>query len=254
MGTSRTVADLISRVSSDPGRPRITWYASGGERVELSGRVLENWVAKTTNMLVEEFDAGPGVRVLLDMPTHWKQVVWALSVWRAGATLVLVDDIAEFAGPMPDVVVTSQPEQWTEVPRATRVIAIALPSLARGWDGELPRGIVDGVAEIPLFDDILGWTTDADRADLAIEHIGGPDRTYGDLLDYAATFAEGRDRDELLPRMLITDHGAYKALFAMVGILSRDGSAVLLDAEESAALGEDSVRRERLIETERITL
>lgn len=254
MGTSRTVADLISRVSSDPGRPRITWYAAGGERVELSGRVLENWVAKTTNMLVEEFDAGPGVRVLLDMPTHWKQVVWALSVWRAGATLVLVDDIAEFTGPMPDVVVTSQPEQWTEVPRATRVIAIALPSLARSWDGELPRGIVDGVAEIPLFDDILGWTTEATAQDVAVEHIGGRDRTYGELLGYAATFAEGRYRDELLPRMLISDRGPYKSLFSVIGILGRNGSAVLLDAEESAALGEDSVRRERLIEMERITV
>jgi len=47
---------------------------------------------------------------------------------------------------------------------------------------------------------------------------------------------------------------AYRALFAVVGILSGDGSAVLLDAEEAAALGEDTVRRDRLIETERITL
>src|SRR5690625_2937768 len=253
MGTSRTVADLISRVSSDPGRPRITWYAAGGERVELSGRVLENWVAKTTNMLVEEFDAGPGVRVLLDMPTHWKQVVWALSVWRAGATLVLADEGAELGAPLPDVIVTAVPERWTEVPRATRVIAIALPSLARGWDGELPRGIVDGVAEVPLFDDLLGWTTDATPQDLAVEHVGGHDRTYGQLLDYAATFAEGRNRDEMPPRILVSGD-AYRTLFAVVGILSRDGSAVLLDAEEAAALGHDSVRRERLIEMERITV
>src|SRR5690625_7560285 len=126
MGTSRTVADLISRVSSDPGRPRITWYAAGGERVELSGRVLENWVAKTTNMLVEEFDAGPGVRVLLDMSTHWTEVVWALSVWRAGATPVLVDDIAEFTGPLPGVVVALRPEQWMEMARAPQGVSTEL--------------------------------------------------------------------------------------------------------------------------------
>src|SRR5690625_2438331 len=117
MGTSRTVADLISRVSSDPGRPRITWYAAGGERVELSGRVLENWIAKTTNMLVEEFDAEPGVRVLIDLPAHWKQVVWALSTWRAGATVVLGRGLSgpqDLDAPQPDLIVTSQPERWTD--------------------------------------------------------------------------------------------------------------------------------------------
>lgn len=270
MGTSRTVADLIARVSSDPGRPRITWYATGGERVELSGRVLENWVAKTTNMLVEEFDAAPGTRVLLDLPTHWKQIVWALSVWRAGATLVLEApaegpdgevDNAALGEAAPDVVVTSTPERWSDLGRGTQVVAIALPSLARAWDGELPPGILDGVAEVPQFDDVLGWTTDASASDIAVEYIGADEdagdaraRSFGELLNYAATFAEGRDRDELLPRMLIAGLPAHRALFATVGILSRDGSAVLLDASEAAELGKDSVRRQRLIETERVTL
>ena len=253
MGTSRTVADLVARISSDPGRPRITWYAGGGERVELSGRVVENWVAKTTNMLVEEFDAEPGVRVLIDMPAHWKQVVWALSVWRAGATAVLIEDSADFEGEMPDVVVTSAPQRWVEVPRATRVVAVELGSLARAWDGELPAGIVDGVAEVPLFDDVLGWTTEAEVSDVAVEQIGGRERLYGDLLNYAAAFAEGHGRGELAPRMLVATGDAYRSLFAVVGILSRDGSAVLLDAAEAAALGADSVQRQRLVETERIT-
>lgn len=263
MGTSRTVADLVSRISSDPGRPRITWYAPGGERVELSGRVVENWVAKTTNLLVEELDAEPGVRILIDMPAHWKQIVWALSAWRAGATVVLADDLNEGAfdsgadepsAAMPDVVVTSYPERWTSVPRATRVVAVALPSLARAWDGELPAGIMDGVAEVPLFDDVLGWTTEAAATDIAVEHIGDRERTFADLLNYAATFAKGRGRSELPLRMLIDGGDPYRALFAVVGILSRDGSAVLLDVATAAELGADSVRRQRLIETERVTL
>src|SRR5690625_4504228 len=258
MGTSRTVADLISRISSVPGRPRITWYATGGERVELSGRVVENWVAKTTNLLVEEFDAGPGVRVLLDMPTHWKQVVWALSAWRAGATVVLADDLsagaADFKAEMPDVVVTSSPAMWVEVPRATQVIAVALPSLARGWDGDLPQGIMDGVSEVPLFDDVLGWTTDPDVHDIAVEQVGGRERSFGDLLNYAATFAEGRGRSELPLRMIIDGGNPLKALFAVVGILSRDGSAVLLDAATAAELGADTVAKQRLVEMEKVTL
>ncbi len=46
-------AVLAAATASDPGRPRLTWYGADGERVELSARVLENWVAKTANLLVE---------------------------------------------------------------------------------------------------------------------------------------------------------------------------------------------------------
>src|SRR5688572_18938796 len=85
------VADLLRLITRDPGRPRLTWYGDDGERVELSGAVLENWVNKTTNLLVEEFDAEPGTRVVIDLPVHWRTVVWALAVWRVGATAVLVE-------------------------------------------------------------------------------------------------------------------------------------------------------------------
>ncbi len=89
MTATPTVADVLRRVTADPGRPRLTWYGAGGERIELSGAVLANWVAKTTNLLVEEFDAAPGVRVGLDLPAHWRTVVWALAAWRCGAEITL---------------------------------------------------------------------------------------------------------------------------------------------------------------------
>lgn len=259
MGTSHTVADLIARLSSDPGRPRITWYAAGGERVELSGYVLENWVAKTTNLLVEEFDAAPGIRVLLDLPTHWKRVVWALAIWRSGATLILPEAAngvgeAETARPAPplDVVVTSEPESWQDAPGPVQIVAIALGSLARSWDGELPPGIMDGVAEVPLFDDVLGWTTDPAPSDIAVEDAAGQ-RSYEELLNYAATFAHGPGRGELPLRKLVFGEPNH-TLFSVIGVLSKDGSAVLLDAAEAASLRDDPLRRERLIETERITV
>ncbi|MEK8228049.1 hypothetical protein NKG05_21105 [Oerskovia sp. M15] len=44
--------------------------------MELSGAVLHNWINKTVNLLVEEFDAAPGTRVLLDLPSHWRAIVW----------------------------------------------------------------------------------------------------------------------------------------------------------------------------------
>ncbi|NKY41606.1 TIGR03089 family protein, partial [Cellulomonas septica] len=117
-----TIAELLALVTRNPGRPRLTWYSADGERVELSGAVLENWVNKTTNLLVEELDAGPGTRVLLDLPGHWRTVVWALATWRCGACVVVGDGEA-------DVVVTSRPAAHAGT--SAHLVAVALPALAR---------------------------------------------------------------------------------------------------------------------------
>ena len=55
-----TTSDVLNLLQREPGRPRLTWYGDGPERIELSGAVLANWVAKTTNLLVEELDAAAG--------------------------------------------------------------------------------------------------------------------------------------------------------------------------------------------------
>src|SRR5688572_8303068 len=106
-----TVADVLRSLQPEPGRPRLTWYGPDGERVELSGAVLENWVTKTTNLLVEELDAAPGSRVVLDLPPHWRTVLWALATWRACACVVAAgpDDAA---GAGADAVVTDRPGRW----------------------------------------------------------------------------------------------------------------------------------------------
>ena len=54
-------ANLMSALRSGHSTsPRLTWYGPDSERVELSGRVLDNWVAKTSNLLQDELDAEPG--------------------------------------------------------------------------------------------------------------------------------------------------------------------------------------------------
>ncbi|MGL5864968.1 MAG: TIGR03089 family protein [Dermatophilaceae bacterium] len=91
--SSQTPAALLAAlVASDPGRPRITCYddtdgPTRGERVELSARVLANWVAKAGNLAREEFDAGPGTIVRLDLPPHWRTLYWALAAWSLGAVI-----------------------------------------------------------------------------------------------------------------------------------------------------------------------
>ena len=86
-----TPAALLRRlVAADPGRPRVTVYddtdsPTRGERIELSARVLANWVAKAANLLRDDLDAGPGSVVLLDLPPHWRTLYWAFAAWSVGA-------------------------------------------------------------------------------------------------------------------------------------------------------------------------
>ena len=87
-------AVLRRPVASDPGRPRVTVYddtdtPTRGERVELSARVLANWVAKAANLLQDDLDVTPGSVVRLDLPPHWRTLYWALAVWSVGACVEL---------------------------------------------------------------------------------------------------------------------------------------------------------------------
>jgi uncharacterized protein (TIGR03089 family) len=143
---------LQALVASDPGRPRLTWYGHGGERVELSARVLDNWVAKTANLLVEELDAGPGSAVRLDLPMHWRTAVWALAVWAVGGDLAEPMD-ATCAGA--DVVVTGAVDAAPSgAPDAGRLVAVALPALARSVPST-PPGALDYNAEVSGFGDVF---------------------------------------------------------------------------------------------------
>lgn len=44
------IFDALAHVQT----PALIWHARGGERIELSGRVFMNWVAKSANLLVNE--------------------------------------------------------------------------------------------------------------------------------------------------------------------------------------------------------
>ncbi|CAO5148088.1 AMP-dependent synthetase/ligase domain-containing protein [Frankia sp. AiPs1] len=94
LGTgARGVADLLARrVAADPARPLVTFYDDAtGERVEFSATTLDNWVAKTANLLVDTLGLGPGDQVGMDLPTHWLALVVALATWSVGGELLLVD-------------------------------------------------------------------------------------------------------------------------------------------------------------------
>ncbi|TNH21027.1 TIGR03089 family protein [Micromonospora orduensis] len=83
------MADNIARVfadaiATDPTRPLLTWYDdASGDRTELSGATLANWVAKTANLLVDEVGLAPGSPAGVLLPPHWQTAAVLLGCWSA---------------------------------------------------------------------------------------------------------------------------------------------------------------------------
>lgn len=172
---------LHRRLLEDGASPRLAWSSSDGEALELSGRVLANWTAKIANLLVEEADAEPGTRVLLDLPVHWRSLVWALGTWVAGATVVT--DVGESDGDagVPDhvdVAVTTRPRAWAG--RADLVVAVTLPSFALRWTGEPLGEALDGSADVAAQPDALGPVAPGELDAVALRS-GGIEVTFAAL-------------------------------------------------------------------------
>ncbi|MEL7976883.1 TIGR03089 family protein [Isoptericola sp. F-RaC21] len=247
--TPTTISQVMDLVVSDPGRPRLTWYGDDGEHVELSGAVLQNWVSKTVNLLVEEFDAAPGTVVTLDLPAHWRGVLWALAAWRCGATVTLTGDDPTAGG---DVVVTSRPAAWGPVlagPGAADLVAVALPALARSFDGDLPPGAIDAAGAVMTYGDVIGWVPETDPAAVALDApAAGPGAApvaFADLVP--ATGEPGA-------RVLVDGARPLAGLLRdLLAAWAADGSVVLASAATAAQLAADPARLDRLRASERIT-
>ncbi|THJ67881.1 hypothetical protein E8P82_03345 [Arthrobacter echini] len=154
-------AALLARMrSSSPASPRLIWHGNEG-RIELSGRVFDNWVAKSSNLLVEELDAVEGTEVAFDLPVHWKTLALAFACWRIGAVVVLADghdpdareELSPDAVPEGELVLSATALEGIEPPRV--LVCVALGSLAPAWEGSLPTGAVDFAAEVRSQDDVF---------------------------------------------------------------------------------------------------
>jgi len=171
-------ADVLARmVAADPGRPRLTWYddepgPTAGERIELSARVLANWVAKAANLLQDDAAAGPGTTVGIDLPAHWRSLYWALAAWSVGATVV-VGDAATGA----DVLVTDSPA--TAAGHGGDAVLVSLPALARRHpEADDAGGAVDEARELATHGDLFSPMSDAEPGDVALA-ADGVDTAYG---------------------------------------------------------------------------
>ena len=229
-----TILDLLHHLrSGNSGAPRLTWYGPGGERVELSGRVLDNWVSKTSNLLTEELDAEPGTRVRLDLPPHWKTAVVALGAWQAGA--VIVDDgdaDLTFVGPASagDKGASGASSGDGPAPgeRGRAVVAVALGALETAYPGQLPDGALDFAALVRQVADSFDPFDVPAPEDEALRTPDGAFTQSSLLSDFATPTAPGA-------RVLLTsDSGLPAVLAGLLGAWAADGSAVLLHPEVEA--------------------
>lgn len=154
-------AIFAAAVAPDPARPLLTFYDDAtGERTELSGATLGNWVSKTANLLVDGLGLGPGDRADLLLPTHWQTAAILLASWSVGLTVAyrpwstagLVTDAAA-----PDVVFVSHDRERSmleDVPDADERFVLSLHPFAMPMR-EVPDGYRDFNAEVRVFGDVF---------------------------------------------------------------------------------------------------
>lgn len=178
----RTPASVLAEIlRSDPARPRVTFYEdtdgpTRGERIELSGKVLANWVAKAGNALQDEYDLGPGSVVRLSLPPHWRAVYWAFAIWSVGATVDLVGEMT------PNLVICDDADlAATLEPAGVDVVLVTLNALARVHPGPVPAGAMDEARDLATYADQFAALADPAPADLALT-TEGAHTEYGSVV------------------------------------------------------------------------
>lgn len=226
LGGVTPVDVLAMMLRTDAARPRITCYddtdgATRGERIELSAKVLANWVSKAANLLQDEWDVAPGDVVRLDLPAHWRAAYWALAVWSVGAAVRVGAGLA-------DALVTDSPDLAAEFADAGGNAAlVTLAALARRAQ-EAPDGVLDEAAELASHpDEFTAWQT-PDPTDAALVVDGGT-TPYSALVAQAGTVP-------LRPvgRVHLIDPDLAAFLTEALRVWAGDGSLVLTRGELEA--------------------
>jgi uncharacterized protein (TIGR03089 family) len=167
-----TIARLFAEsVAADPARPLLTWYDDAtGERTELSGATLDNWVSKTANLLVHGLGLGPGDTAAVNLPPHWQSAAIMLGCWTAGLAITHADGPTEVSFGLADA------DQSGADSYAVGLHPFALPVR------ELPAGVQDWVLSARAHGDHYGGPP-ADQAAPALVGLpaGGGSISHGQL-------------------------------------------------------------------------
>jgi uncharacterized protein (TIGR03089 family) len=196
-------------------KPFLTWYDDRrSERVELSYRTFDNWVAKTANLLVEEAGAEPGDRVGMLLADHWQTPIVLAACWRAGVGVVTLDspDVPEglVAAFVREELLASAGDALEGTPL---LVALTADLLGRA-EHDLGRALSFSRV-VPTMGDHFDAGPDPAGHALA---AGDGAATMAELLDRAAGLAERTgltDADRMLSgRRLLTVGGAVTNLLA----------------------------------------
>ncbi|GAA3297577.1 TIGR03089 family protein [Dactylosporangium vinaceum] len=146
-----TVPSLFAAiVGKDPSLPFLTFYDDAtGERTELSGATLANWVSKTANLLVDGCGLGPGDTAAVRLPAHWQTAAILLGAWTAGLTVAYGEPTAAGA----DVEFASLSAAETGAPGPADRYVLGLAPMGLPMRGGVPDGWADYVAEVRQFGD-----------------------------------------------------------------------------------------------------
>lgn len=124
-------------------KPAVIWYGIG-ERIELSGHVVNMWSSKVAALLDSEIGT-PSLTVHMALPPHWRSIVWAAGIWRAGNVLTLEGDQG--------AQLSLACHEANLDPEAEVSVLTPLASLALRWPGALPPLTLDGAADLMSYPD-----------------------------------------------------------------------------------------------------
>jgi uncharacterized protein (TIGR03089 family) len=209
-----TPADLLATaLRRDPSAPLLTHYDDAtDERVELSGTTLANWVAKTANLLQDEFDIGPGSVVAVSLPVHWQTAAVLLAVWSCGATVLdtAVEDDERLDAADVVLIVQDRLPALEDRQRGGTVdlMGLSLHPLGLGMTG-YAGDARDFALEVRVHGDVFRPYQPADPAAPGLR-AGGLELTLGGLVEAAVELA-ARLRLVAGDRVLVDERTAAEA-------------------------------------------
>jgi uncharacterized protein (TIGR03089 family) len=204
-------ADLLAAaLRRNAAAPLVTFYDDvSAERTELSAATLANWVAKTANLLQEEFDVGPGSTVALALPVHWQTAAVLLGVWSCGAAVLDTAGEDEDRFATADVVLAAAdrlpPLEEQDLPQ---LMGLSLHPLGLGMAGYVGPAR-DFALEVRAHGDVFAPWQPVDPAAPGLV-LGGGQLTLGGLVE-AATELAGRLGITAGERVLIDERTAIEA-------------------------------------------
>lgn len=145
--------------------PALIWYSDHSERIELSGRVLENWVSKTANLLSEECELDSSEPIHISTTTHWRSIIIALAALRIGAHLHFVPEEEDCA----DIFCTDNIDELPKSSAEYRLLVEKSP-LAPHFMGVLPDDTMDYCALVRSYGDVYHGLSTPSPTDTAWEN------------------------------------------------------------------------------------